>query len=107
MKRFLSIILAIILACAGTFDTVLASEAAASDELPEGTKSVTVSYGRAAAVAYALKFAEVDHNGIFKSMGLDCTNFVSQCMWSADIHLVRKECRLAVSVRKRCVYQGR
>ena len=82
MKRFLSIILAIILACAGTFDTVLASEAAASDELPEGTKSVTVSYGRAAAVAYALKFAEVDHNGIFKSMGLDCTNFVSQCMWS-------------------------
>ena len=40
MKRFLSIILAIILACAGTFDTVLASEAAASDELPEGTKSV-------------------------------------------------------------------
>ena len=40
MKRFFSIILAIILACAGTFDTVLASEAAASDELPEGTKSV-------------------------------------------------------------------
>ncbi len=51
MKRFLSIILAIILACAGTFDTVLAtcagtfdtvlaSGAAASDELPEGTKSV-------------------------------------------------------------------
>ncbi len=40
MKRFLSIILAIILACAGTFDAVLASEAAASDELPEGTKSV-------------------------------------------------------------------
>ena len=39
MKRFLSIILAIILACAGTFDTVLASEAAASDELPERTKS--------------------------------------------------------------------
>ena len=36
MKRFFSIILA----CAGTFDTVLASEAAASDELPEGTKSV-------------------------------------------------------------------
>ena len=82
MKRFFSIILAIILACAGTFDTVLASEAAASDELPEGTKSVTVSYDRAAAVAYAMKFAEVDHNGIFKSMGLDCTNFVSQCMWS-------------------------
>jgi len=82
MKRFLSIILAIILACAGTFDTVLASEAAASDELPEGTKSVTVSYDRAAAVAYAMEFAEVDHNGIFKSMGLDCTNFVSQCMWS-------------------------
>ena len=82
MKRFFSIILAIILACAGTFDTVLANEAAAPDELPEGTKSVTVSYGRAAAVAYALKFAEVDHNGIFKSMGLDCTNFVSQCMWS-------------------------
>ena len=82
MKRFLSIILAIILACAGTFDTVLASEAAASDELPEGTKSVTVSYDRAAAVAYAMKFAEVANNGIFKSMGLDCTNFVSQCMWS-------------------------
>ena len=82
MKRFFSIILAIILACAGTFDTVLANEAAAPDELPEGTKSVTVSYDRAAAVAYALKFAEVDHNGIFKSMGLDCTNFVSQCMWS-------------------------
>ena len=40
MKRFFSIILAIILACAGTFDTVLASEAAASDELPAGTKSV-------------------------------------------------------------------
>ena len=40
MKRFLSIILAIILACAGTFDTVLANEAAAPDELPEGTKSV-------------------------------------------------------------------
>ena len=53
MKRFFSIILAIILACAGTFDTVLASEAAASDELPEGTKSVTVSYDREAAVAYA------------------------------------------------------
>ena len=82
MKRFLSIILAIILACAGTFDTVLANEAAAPDELPEGTKSVTVSYDRAAAVAYAIKFAKVDHNGIFKSMGLDCTNFVSQCMWS-------------------------
>ena len=82
MKRFLSIILAIILACAGTFDTVLATEAAASDELPEGTKSVTVSYDRAAAVAYAMRFAEVANNGIFKSMGLDCTNFVSQCMWS-------------------------
>ena len=82
MKRFLSIILAIILACAGTFDTVLASEAAASDELPEGTKSVTVSYDRAAAVAYARRFAKVKNNGIFKSMGLDCTNFVSQCMWS-------------------------
>ena len=82
MKRFLSIILAIILACAGTFDTVLANEAAASDELPEGTKSVTVSYDRAAAVAYARRFANVDNNGIFKSMGLDCTNFVSQCMWS-------------------------
>ena len=82
MKRFFSIILAIILACAGTFDTVLASEAAASDELPEGTKSVTVSYDRAAAVAYARRFAKVKHNGIFKSMGLDCTNFVSQCMWS-------------------------
>ena len=82
MKRFLSIILAIILACAGTFDAVLASEAAASDELPEGTKSVTVSYDRAAAVAYARRFANVDNNGIFKSMGLDCTNFVSQCMWS-------------------------
>ena len=82
MKRFFSIILAIILVCTGTFDTVLASGAAASDELPEGTKSVTVSYDRAAAVAYAMKFAEVDHNGIFKSMGLDCTNFVSQCMWS-------------------------
>ena len=68
MKRFLSIILAIILACAGTFDTVLANEAAASDELPEGTKSVTVSYDRAAAVAYARRFAEVEHNGIFKSM---------------------------------------
>lgn len=80
MKRFLSIILAIILACAGTFDAVLASEAAASDELPEGTKSVTVSYDRAAAVAYARRFAKVDNNGIFKSMGLDCTNFVSQCM---------------------------
>ena len=40
MKRFLSIILAIILACTGTFDAVLANEAAASDELPEGTKSV-------------------------------------------------------------------
>ena len=80
MKRFLSVILAIILACAGTFDTVLANEAAASDELPEGTKSVTVSYGRAAAVAYAMKFAEVDHNGIFKSMGLDCTTlFHSAC----------------------------
>ena len=62
MKRFFSVILAIILACAGSFDTVLASGAAASDELPEGTKSVTVSYDRAAAVAYALKFAEVDHN---------------------------------------------
>ena len=82
MKRFLSVILAIILACAGTFDTVLANEAAASDELPEGTKSVTVSYDRAAAVAYARRFANVDNNGIFKSMGLDCTNFVSQCMWS-------------------------
>ena len=82
MKRFFSIILAIILACTGTFDTVLANEAAASDELPEGTKSVTVSYDRAAAVAYAMKFAKVEHNGIFKSMGLDCTNFVSQCMWS-------------------------
>ena len=82
MKRFFSIILAIILACAGTFDTVLANEAAAPDELPEGTKSVTVSYDRAAAVAYAIKFAKVDHNGIFKSMGLHCTNFVSQCMWS-------------------------
>ena len=78
MKRFFSIILAIILACAGTFDTVLANEAAAPDELPEGTKSVTVSYDRAAAVAYAIKFAKVDHNGIFKSMGLDCTNFVSE-----------------------------
>ena len=43
MKRFFSVILAIILACAGTFDTVLASGAAASDELPEGTKSVTVA----------------------------------------------------------------
>ena len=82
MKRFFSIILAIILACAGTFDTVLANEAAASDELPEGTKSVTVSYDRAAAVAYARRFAKVENNGIFKSMGLDCTNFVSQCMWS-------------------------
>ena len=82
MKRFFSIILAIILACTGTFDTVLASEAAASDELPEGTKSVTVSYDRAAAVAYARRFAKVENNGIFKSMGLDCTNFVSQCMWS-------------------------
>ena len=82
MKRFFSIILAIILACAGTFDTVLASEAAASDELPEGTKSVTVSYDREAAVAYARKFALTTNNGIFKSMGLDCTNFVSQCMWS-------------------------
>ena len=40
MKRFLSVILAIILACTGTFDTVLASGAAVSDELPEGTKSV-------------------------------------------------------------------
>ena len=82
MKRFLSVILAIILACAGTFDTVLATEAAASDELPEGTKSVTVSYDREAAVAYARKFALTTNNGIFKSMGLDCTNFVSQCMWS-------------------------
>ena len=82
MKRFFSIILAIILACAGTFDTVLASEAAASDELPEGTNSVTVSYDREAAVAYARKFALTTNNGIFKSMGLDCTNFVSQCMWS-------------------------
>ena len=132
MKRFFSIILAIILACTGTFDTVLASEAAASDELPEGTKSVTVSYDRAAAVAYARRFAKVENNGIFKSMGLDCTNFVSQCMWSgyggtkgysldntaalkarvaaklsADIDLVRQECRFTVSVRKRCVYQGR
>ena len=43
MKRFFSVILAIILACAGTFDTVLASEAAASDELPEGTKLVASS----------------------------------------------------------------
>ena len=41
MKRFLSIILAIILACTGTIDTVLASGAATSDKLPEGTKSVT------------------------------------------------------------------
>ena len=82
MKRFLSVILAIILACTGTFDTVLASGAATSDKLPEGTKSVTVSYDRAAAVAYARRFANVDNNGIFKSMGLDCTNFVSQCMWS-------------------------
>lgn len=82
MKRFLSIILAIILACTGTFDTVLASGAAAADELPEGTKSVTVSYDREAAVAYARKFALTTNNGIFKSMGLDCTNFVSQCMWS-------------------------
>ena len=82
MKRFLSVILVIILACTGTFDTVLASGAAVSNELPEGTKSVTVSYDRAAAVAYAMKFAEVDNNGIFKSMSLDCTNFVSQCMWS-------------------------
>ena len=82
MKRFFSVILAIILACAGTFDTVLASGAAASDELPEGTKSVTVSYDREAAVAYARKFALTTNNGIFKSMGLDCTNFVSQCMWS-------------------------
>ncbi|MCI7006981.1 MAG: hypothetical protein MR886_06220 [Clostridium sp.] len=40
MKRFFSVILAIILVCTGTFDTVLASEAAAADELPEGTKSV-------------------------------------------------------------------
>ena len=127
MKRFFSIILAIILACAGTFDTVLANEAAAPDELPEGTKSVTVSYDRAAAVAYAIKFAKVDHNGIFKSMGLDCTNFVvvglrrhqrlfvgrhrriegaGRCKLSADIDLVRQECRLAVSVRKRCIYPG-
>ena len=80
MKRFFSIILAIILVCTGTFDTVLASGAAAADELPEGTKSVTVSYDRAAAVAYAKAFAEVDNNGIFKSMGLDCTSFVSQCI---------------------------
>ena len=131
MKRFFSIILAIILACTGTFDTVLASEAAASDELPEGTKSVTVSYDREAAVAYARKFALTTNNGIFKSMGLDCTNFVSQCMWSgyggtkgytlddtaalkarvaADYRQTStwygRECRLAVSVRKRRVYPG-
>ena len=82
MKRFLSVILVIILACTGTFDTVLASGAATSDKLPEGTKSVTVSYDREAAVAYARKFALTTNNGIFKSMDMDCTNFVSQCMWS-------------------------
>ena len=40
MKRFLSIILAIILACAGTFDKVLESEADDEDALTAGTKSV-------------------------------------------------------------------
>ena len=115
MKRFLSIILAIILACAGTFDAVLASEAAASDELPEGTKSVTVSYDRAAAVAYARRFAKVDNNGIFKSMGLDCTNFVSQCMWSGyggtkgynlDDTAALKE-RVAANYRQTSTWYGR
>ena len=44
MKRFLSIILAIILACAGTFDTVLANEAAAPDELDRKSTRLNSSH---------------------------------------------------------------
>ena len=55
MKRFFSIILAVILACVGIFDTILASESDDAANLTEGTKSVTVSYDRAAAVAYLPK----------------------------------------------------
>ena len=45
-------------------------------------RSVNVSYTRSAAVAYGTTFGNQAQNYIFKRMGADCTNFVSQCLWA-------------------------
>ncbi|MBO4562680.1 MAG: amidase domain-containing protein [Clostridia bacterium] len=47
-----------------------------------GDRSVNVSFTRSSAVAYGTTFGSQYENYIFKRMGADCTNFVSQCLWA-------------------------
>ena len=49
----------------------------------KNNRSVSVSFTRTSAVAYALEYGGTSgSNGIFKRMSPDCTNFVSQCLWA-------------------------
>lgn len=41
-----------------------------------------ISYDPIAAITYAIQFGDQEENGIFKRMTLDCTNFISQCIWA-------------------------
>ncbi len=41
-----------------------------------------ISYNPNSATSYAIQFGNKEQNGIFKRMPLDCTNFISQCIWA-------------------------
>ena len=56
------------------------SDKAANEENP--TRRTTISYDRTAVGAAAKKYAK-NYNPLFVAQDLDCTNYVSQCMWQS------------------------
>lgn len=77
-----------------------------------------VSYNPISAAAYGIQFGNKEQNGIFKRMTLDCTNFISQCIWAgyggtdglsliSPEHIEQLRQRVAQNFRQTTVWFGR